>query len=128
MRLVSAFALAFLLTGCGASTFTGTFVGNTALTRGSSYPEQITMSLVQNGNVASGSFSSTAGTSGTVSAQVNGNYISSMTMLISSSGGSNCTMTGSGSYSNYYLTMQMMGSSGCATGNSMVPVTLQKAP
>lgn len=128
MRLLAVLVLAMLLFGCGAATFTGRFVSDTNLFRGpGGQLERVEMNLTQNGSSAIGSFTSQTGSSGQVNAQINGNTVSSMNITIQN-GGSSCTMTGSGTYSSFYLNMQLVGSTGCTSGSNPINVTFQKAP
>lgn len=107
MKVLAALVLSMLLFGCGQG-FTGTFVGNTALTRGPSVQEQLSFVLLENGNNVTGTWSSNLGATGTVTANSNGANIVNLQMN-NVDGRNACTLTGTGSYANFLLTINFVG-------------------
>lgn len=108
MKVLAALVFSMLLFGCGQGGFTGTFVGNTALTRGPSVQEQLSFVLLENGNNVTGTWSSNLGTTGTVTANSNGANIVNLQMN-NVDGRNACTLTGTGSYANFILTINFVG-------------------
>jgi hypothetical protein len=95
-----------VLFGCGQSNFTGTFIGNTAITRGSNTQEQLTFTLQETNGAVTGTWSSNLGSTGNVSGFANGSNLSNFQMTIPEGQG-NCagTLTGTGGYANFILTV-----------------------
>ena len=128
MRILTVVVMGMLLFGCGRD-LTGMYTGNGTITRGQTGPqEQITIQLTDTSGTLSGTWTSvTNGSSGQITGTADGDTITSLTFMIPE-GGQNCsgTLTGSGSFANYLLTLTMSGSTKC--GQISTSITLTQHP
>jgi hypothetical protein len=126
MRLLTILAFSFVLFGCGAGGYTGTFYSQgTSALRGqqSAAQERIVFNLTQNGSTVTGSFAGEySAISGQFNGTVNGDSLTQFTMTLPS--GQACTtLMGSGTYSNFNMTLTYTGQcSGAQATGSIVAV------
>ena len=122
MRVLSVLVLAMLLFGCGASNFQGAFYSNptTILSGSGGQQAQVVFNLTQTGNTISGSMATNppGGPTGQLTGQVNGDQIQQFTLSLSQGAGSCSQFTGTGSYSNYVLTLNYNANCGGGSPNS----------
>ncbi len=126
MRLVTVLAFSLILFGCGASGYTGTFYsqGSSALQgQQSTAQERIVFNLTQSGSAVSGSFAGEySAISGQFTGTVNGDSLTQFTMTLPA--GKSCTtLMGTGTYSNYSMTLNYTGQcSGSQSTGSIIAV------
>jgi hypothetical protein len=127
MRLLSVLVFSLVLFGCGAGGYTGVFYSQaTSALRGqaSTNQERIVFTLTQSGSSVSGSFSGEySGIAGQFTGTTNGDSLSNFTMQLPANSGSCTTLTGSGTYASYNMTLNYNAQcGGTAVAGSIVAV------